>query len=86
MTASQWQDWLNFDAIRPIGNEQYRHELRHGQWLAHYTNLKIDTKKHTPYKPIDFMNFVERREEEPKTLDLSKEDVQAQIDKDVFGL
>lgn len=34
--------------------------------------------------PLDFMNFIERPE--VKKLDLSDEEVQAQIDKDVFGM
>lgn len=48
-------------------------------WLA------TTNQKRTPeLKPVDFMHFVERPK--PKPVDLADEAVQAQIDKECFGM
>lgn len=41
-------------------------------------------KRNHDMLPIDFMNYQEKPE--AKTIDLSDEQTQAQIDKDVFGM
>lgn len=85
LTASQWQEWLNFDSLEMVGNEQYREELRHGQKMAQYANYHRDEKKCPEGFPaIDFMNFTERPE--IKKSDLSDAEEQARIDRDVFGM
>ena len=85
LTGRQWQDWLNFDSLEMIGNEQYREELRHGQKMAQYANYHRDVKTCPDgYPPIDFMNFTERVEVKP--VELSPEETQVWMDKQVFGI
>lgn len=86
MTSSQFSEWLAFSAIEPIGREN-RNELRHGQLMQVVDKIWLTTanlKRNHDMLPIDFMNYQEKPE--AKTIDLSDEQTQAQIDKDVFGM
>lgn len=81
MSASTFYEWQQYYSIEPFG--EYRSELRHGQHMALTANINRDSKvRPEPFSAQDFMNFVER----PKPADLSLEEEQARIDKEVFGL
>lgn len=88
MTASEYQEAINYSYIEPWG--QYREELRHGSLLAFTANtkgLKRDVSgppNPDAWRAIDFMHYTEKPEE--KIIELTPEETQARFDKDVFGM
>lgn len=65
LTSSQLNDWMVYAAIEPFGEQ--REELRHGQKMAMTMNLKRNPKKkREPWKPAEFMNFVNELGPKPK--------------------
>lgn len=86
MTSSQFAEWLAFSKIDPVGRE-YRNELRHGQIMQLLDRIWLktaDLERRQELLPIDFMNF--QGKPEGKEIDLSDEETQSRIDKEVFGL
>lgn len=77
MSSSQFLEWMAYAAIEPFG--EFRNELRHGQQMALAANINRDAKKTQPFKPVDFMNFIEQPE-------LTLEEEIERIDREVFGL
>lgn len=52
--------------MEPFG--EFRAELRHGQRMSMTANMNRDRKETPePYKPIDFMNFVDKPAEKQMT-------------------
>ena len=68
MTIRQLRELELFYSIEPFG--EYRQELRHGQSQSLLANINRDSKS-TPeaYKPLDFMNFVEKPPERIYTME-----------------
>jgi len=83
MSAATFAEWQLYDQIEPFG--EFRAELRHGAQMALTANMNRDSKaRPEPFRSIDFMHFVERPP--VKAADLGDEQVQAQIDKEIFGM
>lgn len=78
MTSSELGEWMAYSSIEPFG--EYRSELRHGQHMAMVANINRDSeKKPDPYRPIDFMNFIEYEEPDREYTDEELEAYAAQI-------
>jgi hypothetical protein len=82
MTSSQFSEWQDYDCIDSFG--QHREEFRHGQKMAQYANFKRTEEKQKVHSCFDYMSYTEKPE--VKEIDLSDEQTQAQIDRDVFGM
>lgn len=66
MSAHELNEWLAFDRISPIGDE--RADLLMGIQTATMVNMQPRDKKNTkPFRPIDFMPFVEDHLRKQKT-------------------
>jgi hypothetical protein len=74
--------WLAYNSIEPFG--EIRDEIRHGQHMALYANCHRDPKKKPePFKDEDFMNFIDRPEEEDREYTIEELEAYA---KRVFGV
>lgn len=82
LTASQINDWFNYNNIEPFG--EFRKELRHGQLMALNANINRDSEKRPePFTAFDFMNYCERPEKEERLL--SVEELEAYCEA-IFGV
>lgn len=80
MTMRELTETMVYAGIEPIG--EMRHEVRHGQ-LMHLLD-KAHFKRKDKVTPVDFMNFIEAPPK--KTVKLSPEEMQAKVDREIFGL
>jgi len=80
MTAREFREAMAYALVEPYGES--REELRHGQMmhLLDAANFKR-SKKATP---ADFMNFIDRPE--PQKVTLNQDEMQARVDREIFGL
>ena len=61
MSSRELSEWMAYYSIEPFGDE--RADLRSGIVASTIANVNRDPKKQkTPFKPVDFMAFVERPE------------------------
>lgn len=78
MTSFEFGETMAYASIEPFGEQ--REELRHGQ-MMHLLD-RANFKRDKPLAISDFMNFIQRPEQEP----LTPEEEQARIDREVLGL
>ena len=63
---------MAYSSIEPFG--EIREEIRHGQKMAQVANINRNPKKRRdPFKPVEFMNFIEEPDKKDPPKQSSKE-------------